>query len=1082
MFRAPRRLASIAATLLGVVLATPAGAQVGPNKVQYQPREFRIIQTTHFDVFFYEEEREAALDAARMAERIYGRLSRLLDHDFQDRKPIILYASQSDFQQTNVLGGHIDESTGGVTESLKDRVLLPLTGSYAEFEHVLGHELVHSFQFDILKRNAVQATASPFAFIPSLWFMEGMAEYLSVGEIDAKTVAWLRDATLSGYLRTIDEMERFNDFLSYRFGQSLWNYIGTKWGDETIGLLLKRSAAMGPDRAFERTLGVDLKQLSREWHEAVRAAYLPRVAEAGEIRRIATKITSHSFPAGRSKSPTFIAPALSPDGEEIVYLSDQGHDLYSFFDLYLADAATGVPTRTLVKSARSGSFESLRYLTSSASWAPDGERLAFVAKSGGRDAIHIIDVRSGEIERRWTPELNGLQSPDWSPDGRRIVFTGLLGGISDLYIWELETGAMDRLTADRYAQLHPAWSPDGRTLAYATDRTPETDLDQLVFGPLRIATMDLETREQRLLAGQEGGLSINPAWSPDGRDIAYLSTREGLFNLYIQGMDTARPYRVTRAMTGVMGEGALLTSPGLTWARDRDRIAFSYFEEAGFNIYTIDEPRRLAFEAGPPRELSTAATQVGRERVVETRDAVLAESAEVEGEPRSFYLTDEGFRRSDYGEDPEALAALRDPGRLSVQALLDSATLGLPDTATLAYRDYRVSLTPDVVGRPTIGAQVGGFYGGGIYGGSYITLSDMLGNHNMVIGGAIQGSFDNAQFLAQYTYLKNRLNFGVSAQQYPFYRYLGRRFGEVPGRPGLIGEYNQFQRDQFRSVGISAQYPFSTFSRIDFGVEASSIETDLVLQGLVLENNDSFSFTLDGPTRAFVKPSISYLFDNSLGGFTGPLGGRRIRLSVSNSLGDLNLADVVADMRHYTPVVGPVLLAQRLVSFNRFSTSSQEDAREFELAWGGPYYLRGYDVGSYGALECELSKSQTAFDFFCPAQEQLIGSSVFLLNSELRFPVLNPLKDAWLPLNFPPIDAAFFFDVGFAWTPGFSQPTLKRDEGQDIVLYRAPLASYGVGVRANLFFAILRLDWAMAPGRGSRFGRGIWSLSLGPIF
>jgi len=1072
----------VGAAALSVALVTPAWAQVGPNKVQYQPREFRIIETTHFDVFFYDEEREAALDAARMAERIYGRLSRLLDHDFQDRKPIILYASQSDFQQTNVLGGHIDESTGGVTESLKDRVLLPLTGSYAEFEHVLGHELVHSFQFDIFKRNAVQATASPFAFVPSLWFMEGMAEYLSVGEIDAKTVAWLTDASLSGYLRTIDEMERFNDFLSYRFGQSLWNYIGTKWGDETIGMLLKRSSAMGPEKAFETTLGVTLRDLSREWHDAVRAAYLPQISRADDVRDIATRVTTHSFPTGRGKSPTFIAPALSPDGTELVYLSDQGHDLYGFFDLYLADAETGEPKRTLVKSARSGSFESLRYLTSSSSWSPDGERVAFVAKSTGRDAIHIANVRTGQIEAKWTPELNGVQTPSWSPDGRRIVFTGLLGGVSDLYIWDSSNGGMEQLTADRYAQLHPSWSPDGRTIAFATDRTPETDLDQLVFGPLRIALLDLETREQKLLAGQEGGLSISPAWSPDGRTVAYLSTREGLFDAYLHDLDTHATLRLTRAVTGVMGAGALLTSPGLSWARDADRIAFSYFEEAGFNIYTIDDPRRLARPAGPASEPATAASQVGRERVVESRPGAGGVSAVEEGEPRSFYLTDEGFRRSDYGEDPEALAALRDPGRLSVRALLDSATLSLPDTATLAYRDYDVSLSPDIVGRPTIGTQVGGFYGGGIYGGSFITLSDMLGNHNMVIAGDIQGSFDNARVQLQYTYLKNRVNFGVSAQQFPFYRYLGRRFGEVPGRPGLIGEYDLFQRDQFRSVGILTQYPFSTFSRMDFNIEASSIETDLVLRGLELESNNGFSFTLDGPTRAFVKPSVSYVFDNSLGGFTGALGGRRLQLGVSSSMGDLNLADVVADVRHYTPLFGPLLFAQRFLSFTRFSTSSAEDAREFELAWGGPYYLRGYDVGSYGALECELSKAETALDFFCPAQAQLIGSSVLLLNSEVRVPVLNAIKDAWLPLNFPPIDAAFFFDIGVAWTPGFSSLTLNREPGQDIVLYREPLASYGVGLRFNLFFAILRLDYAMAPGRGSRFGRSIWSISLGPIF
>jgi Tol biopolymer transport system component len=1065
---------------LAAALPPPATGQFGRNKVQYQPRDFRIIQTAHFDLYFYEEEREAAVDAARMAERIYGRLSRLLDHDFQDRKPIILYASQSDFQQTNVLGGHIDESTGGVTESLKDRVLLPMTGSYAEFEHVLGHELVHSFQFDILRRNTVEQTASPFAFVPSLWFMEGMAEYLSVGEIDPKTVAWLRDAALSGYLRTIDEMERFNDFLSYRFGQSLWHYIGTKWGDETIGLLLKRSAAIGVDAAFERTLGIDLRELNREWHDAVRAAYLPSVSEVEAIREVARRITDHALPTGRGKSPSYIAPALSPDGSRIVYLSDLGHDLYGFYDLYVADARTGEPIRRLVESARSGGFESLRYLTSSAEWAPDGRRVAFVAKSGGRDAIHVIDARNGRVERKWTPDLNGVQGPTWSPDGRRIAFTGLLGGISDLYVWDLATGGLERLTHDRHAQLHPAWSPDGRSIAYATDRTPETDFDRLVFAPLRIAVLDLERDEFRILPGQEGGVSINPVWSPDGGAIAYLSTREGPFDVHIHELGDGRTGRLTRSLTGAMGEGALLTSPGLTWARATDRLAFSYFEDAGFNLYTVDAPRARTTPAGPPRVPVTAADQVGRVRVVESRESELEEEAR--GEPASFFLTDEGFRRSDYGGNQEALEAAGGAGRLSVQALLDSATLSLPDTAALAYRDYRVSLSPDVVGRPTIGAQTGGFYGNGLYGSSFISLSDMLGNHNMLIAGAVQGSFDNARVYTSYTYLKNRMNFGVSFQQYPFYRYYGRRFGEVPSRPGTVGEYDLFQRDQYRSVGIQAQYPVSAFARFDFGLEAASIQTDRIVRGYVRGDGESFSLTLDGPTRAFVQPSAAWVYDNSLPGFTGAIGGRRLRVGAATSMGDLNLADLVADARHYTPLLGPVLLAQRFLSFSRFGTNGDEDARRFELPWGGPYHLRGYDLASYGLLECEASRALSSEESFCPAQDQLIGSSILLLNSELRIPVLNPLKDAWLPLNFPPIDASLFFDVGVVWTPGFSELTWSREPGDDIVLVREPLTSYGAGLRFNLFFAILRVDYAVAPGRENRFGRGIWSVSLGEMF
>ena len=88
------------AVYLGVVLFAilalrptgPLAAQYfGQNRVQYRTFDFKVIQTEHFDVYFYEEEREAALDAARMAERSYARLSRLLNHRFIERKPIILY-------------------------------------------------------------------------------------------------------------------------------------------------------------------------------------------------------------------------------------------------------------------------------------------------------------------------------------------------------------------------------------------------------------------------------------------------------------------------------------------------------------------------------------------------------------------------------------------------------------------------------------------------------------------------------------------------------------------------------------------------------------------------------------------------------------------------------------------------------------------------------------------------------------------------------------------------------------------------------------------------------------------------------
>ena len=108
-----------------------------------------MLKTDHFDIYFYPEEEASAARVGRMAERWYARLSDVFNHEMRTRQPLVLYASHPDFEQTNVIGGAIDEGTGGVTEGMKRRVVLPMAGTLAETDHVLGHELVHAFQYDI---------------------------------------------------------------------------------------------------------------------------------------------------------------------------------------------------------------------------------------------------------------------------------------------------------------------------------------------------------------------------------------------------------------------------------------------------------------------------------------------------------------------------------------------------------------------------------------------------------------------------------------------------------------------------------------------------------------------------------------------------------------------------------------------------------------------------------------------------------------------------------------------------------------------------------------------------------------------
>src|SRR6267143_2337599 len=185
-----RTLTAFRAALLALpmlVLAAPAArAQYfGRNKVQYENFDFHVLKTEHFDIMYYDEEAAAAQVASRLAERWYARLSKILDHQLSRRQVVIMYASHPEFEQTNAIPGDLGEETGGVTEALKRRIVLPFAGPIAETDHVLGHELVHAFQYDITGqgRSAANPAAAGLERLP-LWFVEGMAEYLSLGLID----------------------------------------------------------------------------------------------------------------------------------------------------------------------------------------------------------------------------------------------------------------------------------------------------------------------------------------------------------------------------------------------------------------------------------------------------------------------------------------------------------------------------------------------------------------------------------------------------------------------------------------------------------------------------------------------------------------------------------------------------------------------------------------------------------------------------------------------------------------------------------------------------------------------------------
>jgi len=1071
-----RRIGGVA-VVLALFGTAPLAAQYygvfGKNKVQYQSFDFRIIQTEHFEVYYYPAERTAALDAARIAERWYARLSRILHHQFQARKPIILYASQSDFQQTNVIDAS-GEGLGGVTEFAKHRMVLPFTGSYAELEHVIGHEMVHQFQYDVFSRGRIGAGFQTYATVnPPLWFMEGMAEYLSVGPIDPHTAMWLRDAALEGHLPTTRELT-YDEVFPYYFGHAIWAYIGEKWGDEVIGEVLQASISSGVENAFKRAVGLSVDDLMNEWRDAVQTTYLPQLAEHYKARRIAQPVLTKK----RSDGTWHLAPALSPDGRDIAYFSERN----SFFvDLYLADAETGRVKRRLVKSTLNSNFESLRFINSAGSFSPDGRYFAIAAKHKDRDDLVILDVKRDREVRRIAIPLNGLTTPAWSPDGKQLVFTGYDGGLSDLFIVNADGSDLRRLTNDKYADLQPSWSPDGKTIAFTTDRDGETDFSLLKFGNMRIALYHLDDGRIGLLRHMDDGKNINPVWAPDGRSLAFVSDLgDGISNIFLYDFTDSNIYQLTDVYTGVTGITPL--SPCLSWAHEADRLAFAYYEQGEYNVYGVDNPRSLKRQPYQPPANAPVASLLAAQRRPVTPPSPAAAAAlgtPKVPEPRaggSVYRTPTGFRASGAAAAPGTPDSSA-PAPVSVKSLIDSSP-ALPDTSEFTMKPYHTRFSPDYIAQPTIGYERDNF-GRGFFGGTAIVLSDMLGNHTLAFAGAVNGRLAEAQVFAAYLNQSHRMNWLVGATQQPYYFYLPTAVQKISPDSFIVTP--QLIRFVVRDAFTAAYYPFDRFTRLEFGGHFANISQDTLKQDYLVDSLSGVwgiadPVTASGGSVSYYGPQIALVHDNALFGFVGPFAGARSRLQISPSFGNWQFTEGLADVRRYF-FARPFTFAFRGLVYGRRG----RDADLFPQFLGSTELIRGYTAGSLINNECVTAPSSPG-PTGCPALDQLIGSSIGVFNAELRFPLTRSVVLGFLPVGLPPIEGALFYDVGLAWNNG-SQVRLRQSacSNPDPEVCRVPLKSWGGSIRMNLLgFVVLRFDYTKPLDRPHN--SPYWTVSLGPTF
>jgi len=530
----------------------------------------------HVDLYYYSAEADLASPAMAYAEASYDTLSIQFGHSVPTRIPMIVYASHTDLEQTNILPFTPPEGLLGATDFLKRRVALPFRGNFAEFRHTMRHEMVHVFQLDMLVENYNLAPRARRYDFP-LWWSEGLAELWSAGQ-DALDEMIMRDLTLTGRLPPLRQLAYTTSAIVYPIGGQIHRWLADTYGDWRVAQMYKElNRHESFEAAIQAVYGRTLDQLNDEFQLAMRRQYYPSVDSLAPLSVLGTEVAKLGVKA------TPLPDSGSDDSPgQIAYLSPAS----GYVSIYRKAIERGGKAHAIVTGGRSPELESFHPFESRMDASRKG-LLLFTARYGDRDALIIWDIERRRMAGRYQfPELVSLLSPHWMPDGRSIVLSGLSErGVSDLYRVRLPGGELEALTADRYQDLDPSPSADGRRLVFASDRTAGGR-----GGAANLFLLDLVTRGvSKLTTG--AWVDESPIWAADNR-IYFASDRDGVLNIFsVDTLGDGR--RETSAWTGAFDPVPLATGGLLVGG----------FHDLSWNVYRIpvdSAARRDQFAAVAP--------------------------------------------------------------------------------------------------------------------------------------------------------------------------------------------------------------------------------------------------------------------------------------------------------------------------------------------------------------------------------------------------------------------------------------------------------------------------------------------------
>jgi hypothetical protein len=565
---------------------TPYIPYFGKNQIRYDNFKWQIYTTEHFEIYYYPEIEQHLERVAGYAESAYQHVSAELKYDLAYKVPLILFKTNSEFQQQNVIPGAAQEGVQAFAEPTRYRIVMPIDEPPDLLYRTIVHELTHQFEFDIIPTSLIRRT------VP-LWVNEGLSDYMTGmwRPIDLMTV---RDAAVSDIVPKMTEMEGYaaigNVRMVYNLGHAVFEFIESRWGKEGIRqylFSLRKSVIGGGEDAYMEAFKLTPEEFDLEFDKYLKDRFKPfrdkeRPADYG--RNLAPNPEKSSFVGSLSIEP-------SPSGDLIAMVTGNRRD--QELDIVLMSSKDGSIIRNLTRGFdQSLGFEfiitpGMRFnMVPWLSWAPSGDQIGYFVRAEKWRTLILQNVLNGDIEQR--VELRTIddpESPDISPDGKKVAFAALQNGVGDIFVVDLATRAVTNLTKDGFADSGPTWSPDGQSIVYVARVSGSEKLFRLDVGTGQKTQITFGTHDDSAAQFLNAETLVFSSTATDpGQPVSAEVARNGtIYNIWTLNLKTGQLRQYTDALGG--NTSAVVLNMG----RAEPKIAFVAYYKGEYELHTLDQ-------------------------------------------------------------------------------------------------------------------------------------------------------------------------------------------------------------------------------------------------------------------------------------------------------------------------------------------------------------------------------------------------------------------------------------------------------------------------------------------------------------